>query len=123
MLYPSIKLQGIEQTVLDNIRPRHIVPIHYYLDRPDFPLRMEMGPDDVVATDFATGDPLPGAAPEAYRSEIVELIEAHWYPTPLDPLAEFARLERELPEGTELLVVTAGRPQPLTTSVAGRSDV
>lgn len=113
MLFPSIKLKGIEQTVLDNIRPRCIIPIHYYLDEPDFPLTMAMGPDDVVATDFATGDPMPGAAPEAYRSEIVDLIEAHWYPTPLDPLAEFAALERELPEDIELRVVTAGRPHEL----------
>ncbi len=117
MLYPSIKLKGVEQTVLDNIQPRCVIPIHYYLDEPDFPLRMTMGPGDVTATDFATGDPMPGAAPEAYRSEIVDLIEAHWYPTPLDPVKEFEQLEQTLPEGIDLLVVEGGKPHRLPAAV------
>jgi L-ascorbate metabolism protein UlaG (beta-lactamase superfamily) len=82
MFFPLSKLQGLELTIVDVIRPRVIIPIHFRTTARDFPIPPGIAPEDVPAVDFTTGAPRPGVAPSAYRTQIHAMMAAHWYPGP-----------------------------------------
>ena len=115
MFFPSVKLEGVELTVVDNVRPRHIVPVHHRVDTANFPIPAPTAIDEgtLVSTDLGRGQPRPGADPKDYRREFHAMANAHWYPTPRPPLQRIAGLEPQFRElGSELLVLEAGRPYP-----------
>ena len=113
MLFPGVKLEGVEMTILDAIRPRFLVPIHHRIDTPDFPIPLDL-PEDLVleTTDTRKGAIVPGADPDVYRDEVRMVQAAHWYPTPLPPLERLTGLAPEIEHafGTRLLVLDAGVP-------------
>jgi hypothetical protein len=117
MFFPAVKLEGVEITVIDNVRPRFLVPIHHRVDAPDFPIPApaSIREDELVATDLAHGMPKPGADPRDYRREIHAMFNAHWYPTPRPPLRRVHALEQQIQQlGTEMLVLDAGQPHSLS---------
>ena len=113
MFFPSVKLEGVEVTVIDNVRPRHIVPIHHRMDTPDFPIPAPTAihESDLVATDLGAGGPRAGADPKDYRREFHAMLNAHWYPTPRPPLQRIVSLEPQFRDlGSNLLILEAGKP-------------
>jgi hypothetical protein len=113
MFFPSVKLEGVELSVIDNVRPRHIVPIHHRMDTPEFPIPVPIAINekDLVATDLSHGMPHAGADPKDYRREIHAMFNAHWYPTPQPPLRRILSLEPQFRDlGSELLIIEAGKP-------------
>jgi L-ascorbate metabolism protein UlaG (beta-lactamase superfamily) len=115
LFLPLVGLEGVEISLIDRIRPRYVVPIHYRLATPDFPIPLDAAVADLEprAVDRASGRPLPGAAPDAYRREVQELMAGHWYPSPSpdDPLARLRAIEPTFVElGAEVMVLDPGRP-------------
>lgn len=111
LFFPGVKLEGIELTVVDNLRPRFVVPIHHRIDEPGFPIPLDVEPETFDAADPKTGMPQPGADPAAFRREIHRLMQGHWYPTPDPPLERLQSLEPQFEQlGARLLVLDAGRP-------------
>jgi L-ascorbate metabolism protein UlaG (beta-lactamase superfamily) len=124
MFFPSVKLEGVELSVIDNVRPRHLVPIHHRMETPDFPIPVPtaINEDELVATDLGHGMPHPGADPKEYRREIHAMFNAHWYPTPRPPLQRIVSLEPQFRElGCELLIIEAGKPHQLVAE--GRTEL
>lgn len=114
LFFPGVKLEGVELTVVDNLRPRFVVPIHHRVDAADFPVPLDVDPDEFEAASPKTGMPMPGADPVAFRREIHRLMQGHWYPTPDPPLERLQHLEPELGKlGARLLVLDAGHPHQL----------
>jgi L-ascorbate metabolism protein UlaG (beta-lactamase superfamily) len=110
LFLPTVKLQGLEQTLVDAIRPRVIVPIHYRVDSPGFPIPLDVTDDELTTTTLATGWPRAGSDPDDFRRDIRRMIRGHWYPTSDPPLARIRSLEgafRDL--GAKLLVLEAGK--------------
>jgi L-ascorbate metabolism protein UlaG (beta-lactamase superfamily) len=111
LFFPTIKLEGLELTIVDAIRPRFVVPIHYRVNQPGFPIPLEVTNDELTSTTLASGWPEPGSEPAAFRRDIHRMMRGHWYPTPDPPLARIRSLEDALRElGAELLVLEAGTP-------------
>lgn len=110
LFFPTVKLQGLELTIVDAIQPRVVVPMHYRVAAPDFPIPLEVTDSELTTTTVATGWPRAGSEPEDFRRDIQRLQRGHWYPTPDPPLARIESLEPELRElGAELLVLEAGK--------------
>ena len=109
LFFPTVKLGGLEITIVDAIRPRVIVPIHYRATSPGFPIPLEVGDDELTTTTLATGWPRAGSEPEAFRRDIHRMMRGHWYPTPDPPLDRIRSIEPQLGElGARLLVLEAG---------------
>jgi L-ascorbate metabolism protein UlaG (beta-lactamase superfamily) len=114
MFFPLVKLGGIEITIVDTIRPRYIVPIHYRLDTPNFPIPLHTEGLELTAIDLGAGRPYPGVGAAAWRDETHVLMEAHWYPTPIPPLERIEGITSELEElGSKVLILEAGEPHDL----------
>ena len=110
MLYPISKLRGVEAAVVDLIRPRVLIPMHY---RPRhsaaFPIPLNPAAGSVSVVDPITGARLPGATDEAYQRDIRTLIRRHWYPTPADPAAKIAELQTLIGDLARFVTVEAGQ--------------
>jgi L-ascorbate metabolism protein UlaG (beta-lactamase superfamily) len=119
MLYPISKLQGVEAAVVDLIRPRVLIPMHY---RPRhsaaFPIPINLAAGSVSVVDPITGARLPGATDEAYQRDIRTLIRRHWYPTPADPAAKIAALQTMIGDLARFVTVEAGQPYALSDLLA-----
>jgi L-ascorbate metabolism protein UlaG (beta-lactamase superfamily) len=110
LFFPTVKLQGLELTIVDAIQPRVIVPMHYRIASPDFPIPLDVTDDELTTTTLATGWPRAGSDPEDFRRDIHRMMRGHWYPTPDPPLVRIESLEPELRGlGAELLVLKAGK--------------
>ena len=119
MLYPISKLRGVEAAVVDLIRPRILIPMHY---RPRhsaaFPIPINLAAGSVSVVDPITGARLPGATDEAYQRDIRTLIRRHWYPTPADPAAKIAELQTMIGDLARFVTVEAGQPYALSDLLA-----
>lgn len=114
MIFPSVKLEGLEETILDAIRPRYLLPIHYRLDTPDFPLPLTITADELRTTDLSKGLPRNGADLGQWRDDIHAMMAGSWYPTRIPGLARVEEIADGLAAfGTELLLTTAGKPHPI----------
>ena len=128
LFFPGVKLEGIELTVVDNLRPRFVVSIHHRIHEPGFPIPLDVEPETFDAADPKTGMPQPGADPAAFRREIHRLMQGHWYPTPDPPLERLQSLEPQFEQlGARLLVLDAWRPrfaspEPGATRTRSRSQ-
>ena len=110
LFFPTVKLQGIELTIVEAIQPRVIVPMHYRVASPDFPIPLDVTDEELTTTTLATGWPRAGSDPEDFRRDIHRMMRGHWYPTPDPPLARIESLEAELRGlGAQLLVLEAGK--------------
>jgi len=120
MLYPISKLKGVHSAVVDLVRPRILIPMHY---RPthstSFPIPMELDPASVSAVDPITGDRLPNTPDEAYEHDIRTLIRSHWYPTPPEPEARIAELQTAIGDLAPFIPVEAGKVYDLSTLING----
>jgi L-ascorbate metabolism protein UlaG (beta-lactamase superfamily) len=111
LFLPTATLEGAELSVVDNVRPRFVIPIHYRVDTPDFPIPLEVESSALTTTDLFRGLPRPWAPNDVYRRELHALMETGWYPTPERPLERMAEIEGDLAElGAQLLVLEAGKP-------------
>jgi L-ascorbate metabolism protein UlaG (beta-lactamase superfamily) len=109
LFFPTVKLQGLEITIVDAIRPRCIVPIHYRAASAGFPIPLDVSDEELTTTTLATGWPRAGTEPEAFGLDIHRMMRGHWYPTPDPPLDRIRSLEPALGElGARLLVLEAG---------------
>jgi L-ascorbate metabolism protein UlaG (beta-lactamase superfamily) len=110
MFFPGVKLQGFELTIIDAIRPRCVVPIHYRSGAPGFPIPLGVSQADLEVCDLASGAPVPGTDAVVWRDEVVTMIDAHWYPTPDPPLARLESLTPAIEAlGTRVVVIDAGQ--------------
>jgi Beta-lactamase superfamily domain len=110
MCYPLGKTKEIEEEVVDLIRPRYLVPIHYRIEEPGFPIPFDVDATTLLAANPKTGARLPGASDEAYRQEMALLMRGHWYPTPEDPIGLIADIQRRIGDLATFMTLTAGRP-------------
>jgi L-ascorbate metabolism protein UlaG (beta-lactamase superfamily) len=114
MLFPLAKLEGFELTMAETVAPRHIVPLHYRVDTPDFPIPLHVSQDELATTNIGKGGPGPGADPDAYRADLQRKIRGHWFPTPIPPLDRIRSLAGALRErSAELLILDAGHRHEL----------
>jgi L-ascorbate metabolism protein UlaG (beta-lactamase superfamily) len=114
MLLPLATLAGAELSAIDNVRPRHVIPIGYRTDDPDFPIPLEIAAESITSTDLNTGRPRPWADQSAYRREIHAMMRAHWYRSPAAPLERMETLKASVAElGAEVVVLTAGQPHEI----------
>jgi L-ascorbate metabolism protein UlaG (beta-lactamase superfamily) len=112
LFLPTVKLEGVELTLVDAIRPRVVVPIHHRVAAPDFPIPLEITDDELTATSLAHGSPFAGADPAAFRRDVHRMMRAHWYPTPDPSLERFRSLAPAFAElGARSMVVDAGKEQ------------
>jgi L-ascorbate metabolism protein UlaG (beta-lactamase superfamily) len=115
MLFPSIKLAGLEQTIIDTIRPRLAIPIHHRLATPDFPIPLGIAQEDLEFVNVDTAMPKPGTSLEDWRRELHRLMAADWYPTLPQPA--LARMESVIPAlaelGTAVEILEPARPYDL----------
>jgi L-ascorbate metabolism protein UlaG (beta-lactamase superfamily) len=109
LFLPTVKVDGLELTVIDNIRPRYVIPIHYRSDTPDFPIPLNISQDAVTSVEFFTGNPLPSAENTVYEREIYSMVKAHWYPTTAWPMEHIAAIEDKIQGLAVMLVLDAGR--------------
>lgn len=115
MCYPLGKTRAIETAVVDLVRPRWLVPIHYRLDEPGFPIPFDVDAAALTAAHSKTGARLPGATDEAYARDMATLMRGHWYPTPEDPLALIAAIQRRLGDRATFVTLQAGRRYAVET--------
>ncbi|MGI8912445.1 MAG: MBL fold metallo-hydrolase [Chloroflexota bacterium] len=115
MCYPLGKTRAIETAVVDLIRPRWLVPIHYRLDEPAFPIPFDVDASALTAANPKTGARLPGASDDAYAREMAILMRGHWYPTPEDPLALITDIQQRLGTLATFVTLTAGKRYPVDT--------
>lgn len=115
MCYPLGKTRAIETAVVDLVRPRWLVPIHYRLDEPGFPIPFDVDAAALTAAHPKTGARLPGATDEAYARDMATLMRGHWYPTPEDPLALIAAIQRRLGDRATFVTLQAGRRYAVET--------
>jgi len=114
MFLPMATLEGAELTVVDNVRPRRVIPIHYRLATLDFPIPLKIAELRLATTDLARGRPRSWVHPDVYRREIHAMMAAHWYPTPSRPLDRIREITPLLEEnGAEVLVLQAGYPHAM----------
>lgn len=114
MFLPLPTVEGIEQLLINAVRPAFVVPIQYRTDDPSFPIELRVTSDQVKSTEFTTGAPISGAGAEDYRSDIQTLIEGQWYSTPRYGLKRFNKVSAALEQlGSKPLVLDAGRPHEL----------
>jgi hypothetical protein len=110
-------------TIIDTLRPKIIVPIHYRLPVQSFPIPLEITQADLRYTDINSGAPVgPGADFGLWKSELNALMRAHFYPTPPDPALErlygLAAEFRAL--GAELKIADAGVEYELAEVISAR---
>jgi L-ascorbate metabolism protein UlaG (beta-lactamase superfamily) len=106
MLLPVGPLGGLELSIVDAVRPRAVMPVHYRPsgDAGDWP-----SAEDYPAVDLGTGYPTPDADAEEYRTQYRSLIDLRWYPSPEAPFERLEGLRDELEElGATLVIPQAG---------------
>lgn len=122
MFIPISKLEGIELSLVRSVQPRYVIPIHYRVDTPEFPIPISVTADQVPTTNIGKGGPRPGVDPEVYRADLQRKIRGHWFPTPLPPLDRIRRLEPQIRRlGTGLLLMEAGRPYEVAPAAQAQS--
>lgn len=105
---PLPKFIGQEMSLIEMLRPRYIVPIHYRLFTETFPV-----PYNVPA-----GIDMSSKNWEEFRRNHVILMGSHWYPSPEDPIGYMESLREGWKElGSTLLVLEAGTPHDLADLV------
>jgi len=119
MCYPLGKTRAIETEVVDLIRPRWLVPIHYRLDEPGFPIPFDVDASALTAAHPTTGARLPGASDEAYARDMATLMRGHWYPTPEDPLTLIEDIQRRLGHRATFVTLRAGERYAVDTETGG----
>lgn len=121
MFMPIVKLEGIEMSLIRSVAPRYVVPIHYRVNTPGYPVPLEVSADDVPTTNIGFGGPRAGADPDVYRMHLQRKIAGHWIPTPDPPLDRIQSLREQIARaGSELLLIEPGRTYdvPANTLVA-----
>ncbi|MBI2942189.1 MAG: MBL fold metallo-hydrolase [Chloroflexi bacterium] len=113
MFYPLGKTWEIEMEIIDLVQPEFLIPIHYRLADPDFPVPLRLPLEAEGILDPQTGADLPDVSPEHRRllfqpPVLQRIIGGHWYPTPRDPLGDIARIEAKLAGLSRFLVLKAG---------------
>ena len=115
MLFPAVLLEGVELTVLDNVRPRHVVPIHHREDDPAFPIRLTADLDAVTAVEVRTGRPRAGTTSQEVARDRARMHAGHWYASAEPGLPRLEALRPAMRElGCELVTVRAGEALDLT---------
>ena len=119
MFFPVGKLAGLEVTIVDAIRPRRIVPIHYRLKTPEFPIPLHITEAELEYNNLTGAKPRPGTPGDAWGPETHRMMDAHWYPTPDPPLERFESVAPELEAlGARITIVQAGVPYQLEAVAA-----
>jgi hypothetical protein len=119
MFFPVGKLQGLEMTIVDAIRPRRIVPIHYRLATPDFPIPLHITQEELEYNDISSAKPKPCTPGDAWGPETHKMMEGHWYPTPSPPLERFESIIGDLEQlGTQVSILEAGKAYELAELAA-----
>jgi len=115
LFFPIPKMPGQEVTLIDAVRPKAIIPMHYWLDTPDFPIPWHFSKDDLTVADFYSAHPTPGADAEIYKHDLELMNVGHFYPTtPPPPLERISSLAPSLKKlGTDLIILEPGRPYEL----------
>jgi L-ascorbate metabolism protein UlaG (beta-lactamase superfamily) len=110
MFMPIVKLEGIELSLIRSVQPRYVVPVHYRVNTPEYPVPLSVSAADVPTTNIGFGGPRAGADPDIYRMHLQRKIAGHWIPTSDPPLDRIQSLESRIRRaGSELLLVEAGR--------------
>jgi L-ascorbate metabolism protein UlaG (beta-lactamase superfamily) len=105
LFMPLPKFVGQETSLIELLRPRYIVPIHYRVFTENFP----------VPYDVPEGIEVSSKDWEEFRRNHVILMGSHWYPSPDDPPAYLESLRPGWEElGTKLIVLEAGTPFDLS---------
>ncbi len=118
MFMPIVKLEGIEMSLVRSVQPRFVVPIHYRVNTPGYPVPLEVSAEDVPTTNIGFGGPRAGADPDVYRMHLQRKIRGHWIPTPDPPLRRIQGLREQISRaGSELLLIEAGRTYEAPTNV------
>jgi L-ascorbate metabolism protein UlaG (beta-lactamase superfamily) len=121
MFMPIVKLEGIELSLIRSVQPRYVVPVHYRVNTPEYPVPLEVSAEDVPTTNIGFGGPRAGADPNVYRMHLQRKIRGHWIPTSDPPLDRIQSLREQIARiGSELLLIEAGRAYevPANTLIA-----
>jgi L-ascorbate metabolism protein UlaG (beta-lactamase superfamily) len=115
LFLPIGKLRGAEGQMVKLVRPRYVIPIHYRLNTPDWPIPLTVSEDEVHYVNWRNGDPLPGATwhSDHYWRDVSKLMEGHWYPAPPDPEGFLRDLKAEIGDVAEIVKLDAGRAYDL----------
>jgi L-ascorbate metabolism protein UlaG (beta-lactamase superfamily) len=112
LLLPVGPLAGVELSLVDAVRPRAVMPIHY---RPDGSSGPDLDAAACPAVDLGTGYPTPEADPDEYRTQVRALIDQRWYPSPAAPTERVVGLKDELAAlGASLVVPAVGEAVPVS---------
>ncbi|MFD1505045.1 MBL fold metallo-hydrolase [Georgenia yuyongxinii] len=112
MLWPLNPMLGAELPVMEIVRPRMVLPIHYRPASQSPPAVAE----GLRFTDPFSGRPHDGAGMAAYREEIRSLIAHGWSASPRDAEQRIDDLRPAIHDlGAELLTPLPGEPVRLQT--------
>jgi L-ascorbate metabolism protein UlaG (beta-lactamase superfamily) len=101
LFFPLTKLIGQENTFIEVLRPRYIIPMHYRVFEDGFPIPYGV-PEGT--------DTYPTAMDEFQQVNQL-LMNSHWYPSPDDALGELESWRQGWKDrGAELIVIKAGVP-------------
>lgn len=119
MLWPISPMLGAELPVLEVVRPRMVLPVHYRPASQPLP----QAAAGLRYTDPFTGRPLDGVGMAEYRAEVRSLIADGWFASPRDVEQRIDDLRPALDElGVELLTPLPGESvqlQSRTTEPVG----
>jgi L-ascorbate metabolism protein UlaG (beta-lactamase superfamily) len=114
LFLPTASIEGVELSLVDNVRPRFVIPIHHRPANAKFPITVEIPEAKLTTTDLQRGRPRAWASPDVYRRELGAMMEAHWYPSSPRALERVRDIAPELLElGAEVLVLEAGVPHEM----------
>jgi hypothetical protein len=113
MFLPIGKLDGMEGRMIHLVQPKYVIPIHYRLATPDWPVPLTVHEEEIVHASWISGHPLPGVAWDDYVRDRSKLIVGHWYPTPRDPEAFLRSLKQEIGDISSIVMLHAGRTYAL----------
>ncbi len=115
LFLPIGKLDGAEGRMVQLVRPKYVIPIHYRLNTPDWPMPLTVREEDIHYINWRNGQPAPGVTfdDEGFWRDIPKLINGSWYPTLVDPMRFMHDLKAEIGDTAEIVQLHAGRSYSL----------
>lgn len=123
LFLPIGKLNGKEARLVDLVRPKYVIPMHYRLDTGDWPIPLDVNENELRYASWITGHPLPGVNwnDRDYLHDVSKLIKGHWYPTPRDPRGFLENLKLEVADTAKIVMLHAGREHSLEVATGAIS--
>lgn len=111
LFLPIGKLNGAEGRMVKLVQPKYVIPIHYRLDTPDWPIPLTVKEKDIHYVNWRDGQPAPGVTFDdtGFWNDIPKLINGRWYPTPRDPMGFLRDLHAEIGDIAQIVLLQAGR--------------